>query len=250
MSGEKFTNLVPSEAKFQWNRKRINYLLQNKNINKSRYHPDQNINYFDLGTHEKAQELKWVSNKILSKLPNPYKIFAFEANPKTFNLAKNNISKIDNLEFKNLALVNKAPKSGLVKLYMSDDGLGDSIHWASDLHIDVEAKKLSDVIKNEGIRLVESINIIRMNIEGSEYDVIEDLIETDLIKYFDGFYGMWDDVFKQDKGKYIKFQKILKEIDVYPFPFNGRDMRFPNRKRLIKRSLKNSIFGNTQNYRL
>ena len=80
-----------------------------------------------------------------------------------------------------------------------------------------------------------------MNIEGSEYDVIENLIESDLIKYFDGFYGMWDDVFKLDKEKYRKFQQILKEIGVYPFPFNGRDM--DKRTSLINESLMNSILG-------
>lgn len=235
------TNLVGSSVHLQWDSERINYLLKNKNINKSRYSPNKNINYFDLGTHKFARELNWVFDEVLSKLPNPCRLFAFEANPKTFNIAKNNCSQIDNLKFHNLALVSKVPESGLVRLYTSGEGVGDSIYRKEESYVEVEAKKLSDVIRDEAIRLDECINIIRMNIEGSEFDVIEDLIESDLIKYFDGFYGMWDDVFKLDKEKFKKFNKILKEVGVYPFPFNGRDMGA--KKSLISESLMNSILG-------
>jgi|TARA_B110000495_G_C22835090_1_gene487118 FkbM family methyltransferase len=241
MNEEIFTTLVASKVALQWSPERINYLLANKNLNKSGYSPDKNINYFDLGTHEKAVELNWVADHVLAQLPNPYKIFAFEANPNSYNLAIDNCNQIDNLKFHNIALVSKIPESGSVKLYVSGCGLGDSIYRERNNYIEVEAKKLSDVIRDEDVRLNESINIIRMNIEGCEYDVIEDLIEADLIKYFDGFYGMWDDVFKLDKEKYGKFQKILKEINVYPFPFNGRDMQRENRKALINKSLMNSI---------
>ena len=242
MNQNEITNLVGSADSLQWCPERINYLLQNKNINKSKYSHNKNINYFDLGTYIGAAELKWVANRVLSKLRNPYRIFAFEANPKSFNLAKNKISQINNLEFYNVALVNEIPESRFVKLY-SNDCPGDSIYRKQASYVEVEAKKLSDVIREQDARLEESINIIRMNIEGSEYDVIEDLINADLIKYFDGFYGMWDDVFKLDKQKYKKFQRTLKEIDVYPFPFNGRDMGHENRKKLIYKSLMNSILG-------
>ena len=242
MNENEITTLVPSNPKLQWDPKRINYLLQNKNINKSGYTPNKNINYFDLGTYTQANELKWVVNNILSKLENPYKVFAFEANPASFNLAKNEIDQINNLEFHNVALVNKVPESKFIKLYCNNNP-GDSIYRKAKSYINVQAKKLSDIIREQGVKLEDSINIIRMNIEGSEYDVIEDLIVSDLIKYFDGFYGMWDDVFKIDKVKYKKFQRILKDVDVYPFPFNGRDMNKEHRTKLIYKSLMNSING-------
>jgi FkbM family methyltransferase len=243
MNESVFNNLVNSSGGLQWAAKRIHFLLKNKNINKSGYSPNKNINYFDLGTHKPARELNWVFDEVLSKLPNPFRLFAFEANPKTFNIAKNNCSHIDNLKFHNLALVSKVPESGLVRLYTSSEGGADSIYRKKESYIEVEAKKLSDVIRDEAIRLDECINIIRMNIEGSEFDVIEDLIESDLIKYFDGFYGMWDDVFKLDKEKFRKFNEMLKEVNVHPFPFNGRDMQREKRKALINKSLMNSILG-------
>ena len=246
MNESKITNLVGSSVHLQWDSERISYLLENKNLNKSGYSPNKNINYFDLGTHKRAAELNWVVKKVLSQLPNPYRVFGFEANPDSFNVAINNCNQIDNIKLYNLALVNKIPKSGLIKLFTKSGGLGDSIYrTANKSYTEVEAKKLSDVIKDENIKLDESINIIRMNIEGCEFDVIEDLIETDLIKYFDGFYGMWDDIFKLDKEKFRKFNEMLKEANVHPFPFNGRDMQHEERKTLINKSLRNSIFEKT-----
>jgi len=222
----------------------IRILLVNKNLNKSGYSPNKSINYFDLGTHKKAEELNWVVEEVLSKLPNPYKIFAFEANPDSYNIAINNCNQIDELKLYNLALVNKIPKSGQIKLFTCNNGLGDSIYRTElDSFMEVEAKRLSDVIKNENVKLDESINIIRMNIEGCEFDVIENLIDNDLIKYFDGFYGMWDDVSKIDIERDRRFRKVLKEANVYPFPFNGRDMKHKRRKSLINKSLRNSIMG-------
>src|SRR5580698_3919606 len=57
------------------------------NANKSGYSPEKTINYFDLGTHKNAAELRWTYDELLSKLPNPYKIYAVEANPVSFNQA-------------------------------------------------------------------------------------------------------------------------------------------------------------------
>lgn len=243
MNENKITTLIPStNTKLQWDPKRINYLLQNKNINKSGYSPNKNINYFDLGTYTQAIELKWVVNNVLSKLENPYRVFAFEANHTSFNLAKNETDQINNLELYNVALVNKVPESKFIKLYCNNRP-GDSIYRKTKSYINVQAKKLSDIIREQDVKLEESINIIRMNIEGSEYDVIEDLIESDLIKHFDGFYGTWNDVFKLDNVKYKKLQRMLKDVDVYPFPFNGIDMNKKPRTRLIYKSLMNSITG-------
>ena len=222
----------------------IRILLGNKNLNKSGYSPNKSINYFDLGTHKKAEELNWVVEEVLSKLPNPYKIYAFEANPDSYNIAINNCNHINELKLYNLALVNKIPESGQIKLFRGGNGLGDSIYRTEmNSFIEVKAKKLSEIIRNENVELDGSINILRMNIEGCEFDVIENLIENDLIKHFDGFYGMWDDVSKIDIERDRKFRKVLKEANVYPFPFNGRDMMHKRRKILIRKSLENSILG-------
>ncbi len=215
-----------------------------RNINKRGYSPQKQINYFDLGTHKFANELNWIYEQVFSKLPNPKNIFAFEANPESYNIAVDNVRSIKQLKFFNIALVNNIPKSGHIRLYTHESGEGDSIYRInSNSFVDVPAKRLSDVIKDHNIQLSDSINIIRMNIEGCEFDVIEDLIENDLLKFIDGFYGMWDDVSKIDYEKDKRFRKLMKKVSLYPFPFNGRDMQYNSRKKLIEKSLNYSILG-------
>jgi FkbM family methyltransferase len=222
---------------------RIKLKSKAANINKSGYSPQKTINYFDLGTHNDAFELRWVVDDLLLKLPNPYKIYAFEANPDSYSKAIINTNYIRNLKFYNVALVNQKPESGKIRLFTGGNGHADSIYRNTVSYVEVPAQKISDIIKNEKIDLEKGINILRMNIEGAEYDVINDLIENDLIKYFDGFYGMWDDLSKINYEKSKEFRKLLKNKNIFPYPFNGRDMNIKMRTDLIKMSLEKSIFG-------
>lgn len=223
---------------------KIKLKLNNKNINRRGYSPHKQINYFDLGTHKFAKEVLWVAENIFPELPNPKNIFAFEANPESYEIAQSKLKSIKNLKLFNFALVKDVPASGHIRLYKEGNGLGDSIYRIqSKSFIDVPAKQLSRVIKEENIRLSEGINIIRMNIEGSEFEVIEDLKKNNLLEFIDGFYGMWDDLSKINYEQDKRFRKLLKLMKVSPFPFNGRDLRFSYRKNLIKKSILYSILG-------
>lgn len=222
----------------------LSTIFSGRNTNKRGYTKDKQVNYFDLGTHEKANEINWISKEVFPGLSNPVKIYAFEANPFSYKKASKNTEGVANMTFYNMALVSEIPESKSIRLYIAGDGLGDSIYRSeSENYIDVEARKLSEVIKTEGIELENSVNILRMNIEGAEYDVIKDLVDSGLVKHFDAFYGMWDDLskisYEQDKG----FRELMKRGGIHPFPFNGRDMKHPVRLKLIRRKLKRTIFG-------
>ena len=211
------------------------------NSNVSGYSAQKTINYFDLGTHEDAYELRWVYDEVLSKLPNPYKILAFEANPTSHEKAAGHTSYIPGLKVINVALINDIPESGLIRLFTAGKGLADSIYRKGKSYVDVPAKRLSDIIKEEKIDLKNGINILRMNIEGAEYDVIQDLIDSDLVKYFDGFFGMWDDLSKIDYNKDAEFVKMLNDNGIHPYPFNGRDIKVSERMDLIKIAFEQSV---------
>ena len=211
------------------------------NINSSGYTTEKTINYFDIGTHEDANELRWTYDEVLSKLPNPYKILTFEANPTSYQKAADHIKYIPNLKIINAALLYNIPESGTIRLFTARKGLGDSIYRKTASYVDVPARRLSDIIKEEKIDLEKGINILRMNIEGAEYDVIQDLIDNDLVKYFDGFYGMWDDLSKINYEKDVEFIKMLNKNGIHPYPFNGRDIKIKPRMDLIKMSLEQSI---------
>jgi hypothetical protein len=94
------------------------------------------------------------------------------------------------------------PSSGKVTLYKdSGRGSGDSLYRESDSYEEVDATRLSDWLLRRNIILQRGICLLRMNIEGAEYDVIKDLVESGLARNIDGYYGMWDDVFKIDQQR-------------------------------------------------
>ena len=214
------------------------------NVNNRGYTAKKTINFFDLGTHKNAYELRWAYDEVLSKLPNPCKLYAFEANPVSYQQAIVETKNIPGLKMFNVALVNNIPVNGMIRLYTMGDGLGDSIYRSEESnYVDVPAKKFSAILKEEKIDLANSINILRMNVEGAEYEIIKDIIENDLVKFFSGFYGMWDDLSKIDYDKSEEFRQTLTDAGIYTYPFNGRDMKRKPRTDLIKLSLERSIFG-------
>ena len=202
------------------------------------------INYFDLGIHKEAAELNWVLKQILQKQNRSFMIYGFEANPFTYKQVLDNIPKVKNLQLYNYAIINNKHPSGKIKLYTSKNGLSDSIYRSNyDNYVEVPAIKLSDFIYQKHINLSKSVNILRMNIEGAEFDVLQDLINEGLIKYFHRFYGMWDDVSKIDHAKDIQFRKTLKEHNIKPVPLNGRDLQSNARLKIIKKDF-NIIINN------
>jgi hypothetical protein len=99
-----------------------------------------------------------------------------------------------------LALGYEIPLGGSIRLY--DDGgfgLGDSIYGKGERNEEVQAVRLSDWLKKEaGLDQGRFIRLLRMNIEGAEYEVIGDLFDRGLTSRMAGFYGLWDDVGKID----------------------------------------------------
>ena len=80
-----------------------------------------------------------------------------------------------------------------------------------------------------------------MNIEGAEYDVIEDLVESQLARYISGYYGMWDDVSKIDMQRDDRFRAFLAKNQIHPFTFNGRDIPWAVRMSCIEYDINTSV---------
>jgi len=197
------------------------------------------LNYFDLGTHRQANELVFFIEHILPQFNCSCNIYAFEAWKEFYEEAKEKTKKYKNVRIFNLALSDAIPSSGLVRLYyFGQDGLGNSVYRErNQIYEDVQACRLSDFIQEHKISLEGAVNILRMNIEGSEFDVISDLVKSGLRKYFDGFYGMWDDVWKIDPTKDVLFITMMKKARIRTVPFNGRDLGYPSRLKMIKENM-------------
>lgn len=209
-------------------------LFHNPKVQRNNY--ARHINYFDIGLHKEASELRWVLDTVLQQQDCSFTAYGFEANPDSYEQARQCVPQANNIRLYNYAIINEQPPSGTIKLYISKKGLSDSIYRDNfGEHIEVPAIKFSDFIQKENIDLVNSINVLRMNIEGAEYDVIQDLINSKLLQYFDRLYGMWDDVSKTDHSKDLHFRMIMKKHNIHQVPLNGRDLRIQSRLGIIKK---------------
>ena len=141
------------------------------------------IRYFDFGLH-KGTELMWIQD-ILPKLTEDYEIYGFEACKKYYDLVKSekhfNLNK-EHTKLYHFAISNKNED---IKLYHHKNSVGHSIYDSKncvnkDSFEIVSGLKFSTWLKNEEIDLDLSFNIIRINIEGAEYDLFNDLIENKL----------------------------------------------------------------------
>jgi len=176
------------------------------------------INYFDLGIYKDALELDNIYNFLKSR-EIQYKLYGIEANPKYCDEAKKKFDKIKEISFHNIAICSK-DKS--IKLYISG-GRGDSIYdskgnLSNKNSITVQGKKFSTFIKENNIKLEGNINIIKINIEGAEWDFFNDIIDNNLLKHISLFIGRGHDPHKVkefvDNGTNIKYDNLLKENNI------------------------------------
>jgi len=226
--------------------RRASMLGPAKLFSKKRISNDIPILYFDMGTHEAAKELDVMVNNILPSICQNFRAYGFEASLGLFEKAKEKFAGRTNIDFVNAAVGYMIPKDGKIRLFIDPvDGQGNSIYRANYTEYEeVEAIRFSDWLCQENIDLKNSICILRMNIEGAEYDVIMDLIDSGLVKYIDGYYGSWDDVAKIDKERDDEFQVLLEENHISPLCFDERDYKLSLRMiraRCIQYDIRTSI---------
>lgn len=160
------------------------------------------IRYFDFGLH-KGTELMWFQD-IIPKFSNDYEIYGFEACKKYYDLVKSEklftLNKI-NTKIYNLAI---SSKNENIKLYHHKNSVGHSIYDTKngvnkDTFEIVKGVKFSSWLNENNINLTNSFNIIRVNIEGAEYDLFNDLIENNLYDKISIYCGDGKDTSKVDE---------------------------------------------------
>jgi FkbM family methyltransferase len=183
----------------------------------------QRVLYIDCGTHVHGREVnraaRWLARADL-------RILAFEANPAHHAEAARNLSDIDGLDLRNAALVGPGYDAPDVELFLDhEDGRGDSLLGERNTgpSVLVPAIRLSDILRTHDWPLETTVVLLRMNIEGAERFVIEDLVEADMDKHIDGFYGMWDDLSKVNPAADEEFRRLLRSRRIRKVTFNDRD---------------------------
>ena len=213
-------------------------------IGTPRVPPDIPVLYFDLGTHRKARELSFMVYKVLPTVCDRFTAYGFEAFRPFWEEAREQFTDRPDVRLINGALCHFAmPLSGTIKLYkVQADGLGASIYREGEAEYEeVAAMRFSDWLRDNDMTLRTSICLLRMNIEGAEFDVIQDLVDHGLAEFIDGYYGMWDDTSKIDPRRGEELRALLTANKIAPFTFNGRDLRFAARKQCIAYDVFTSI---------
>lgn len=205
--------------------------------------------YFDLGTHSEAKELTFMVEKVLPVATEDYRAFGFEASAALFEKAKEHLDSIKHVTMLNLAVCEKKPKGGKLKLYKDNlTGLGNSIYRNLEAEFEsVEAIPLSEFIHGNSIDIRKNICLLRMNIEGAEFDVIKDLVSSGLAASVDGYFGVWEDVFKTDSQRGDEFYSLLLANHISPVTFNGSDFLVPMRLSLVKYDIRTAIISGVKN---
>ncbi|MDJ0799802.1 MAG: FkbM family methyltransferase [Calothrix sp. MO_167.B12] len=197
--------------------------------------PDNiSILYLDVGTHKEGSELLLVVDEILPPICNNFEAYGFEANQESFEQIAKKFADRENVQLIHKALVHNLPSNGKIKLYKDmGSGLADSIYRHTTQYEEVECMRLSDFLIESRLIKDNRIVLLRMNIEGAEYDVIQDLVENKLNNCIDGYFGMWDDVSKIDIGRDAEFRTFLAKHQINSFTFNGRDLYWSFRRKCI-----------------
>jgi hypothetical protein len=168
--------------------------------------------------------------EILPSIANKYEAFGFEASQQFFTELQTKFVGIENVTLLHKALCLSVPPNNKLKLYLAPigEGVANSIYRSNfGNYEEVDAIKFSDWLRQQNFDLEKSICLLRMNIEGAEFDVISDLIESGMIKYIDGYFGSWDDVGKIDMQKDEQFRALLKEHNIKKISFSEGDLDSP-----------------------
>jgi hypothetical protein len=197
--------------------------------------------YVDCGVHKFGEQLRamddWFGDQYELQL------VGFEASAEHHRDALENLADLEHLDLRQLALVGPDATEDHVRLYKgARDGKADSLHRAGPRYEVVPAERLSTVLERDyGAWLTDAPLLLRMNIEGSEYDVIADLVRSGMSARIDGYFGMWDDVSKLDPERDRAFRRLLKDNRISSVTFNDRDLRHGLRRRAVRLALDTSL---------
>jgi FkbM family methyltransferase len=175
-----------------------------------RYRYDYDLNedsvVFDVGGYE---------GKFSKKIEQDFncKIFIFEPIKYYYELIVNKFSSNSNVKVYNFGL---SKLNEDIKIFHSNDA--SSIFKESDSYEIIKSKNISDFINENSIK---KIDLLKLNIEGSEYDLLERLIEDNKLHIIDNiqvqFHTFIDNCIERRNNIREKLRKTHHETYCYDF---------------------------------
>jgi FkbM family methyltransferase len=200
--------------------------------------------HIDCGVHEDGLEIRCLERWLGDR--RELRVIAFEAGSRQFAAAGAALAGLPNLDLRHEAVVGPDHIGPTVTLYRSieaDRGYADSTFPPGECDPECEtvpAVRLSDVLRSSQAAHAGPV-ILRMNIEGAELAVIEDLIAAGLHRRIDGYYGMWDDLSRIDAALDARLRETLRDHGIATLTFNGRDLGYALRRLAIRIDVASSI---------
>jgi len=201
------------------------------------------VYYFDLGLYN-ATELKWITEDIFPELNiTNYHAYGFEPCKKSYESINQYFKNNNKITILNKAISNNSETKKLYYSMESDEGhsLYSSKFNVSEKNYEyVECIKFSEFLYSLK-DINKTFNIVRLNIEGAEWDLFNDLINAGLKDNINIFCGAGDDVKKIEeyKSRINEYYHLLSKnnINIYQFCAIYRNSK-ENIKNMIKKSLK------------
>ena len=206
------------------------------------------INFFDLGSFD-GMESKIILDVFEELNIDDFRVYAFEPCLDSFNKIKNLIGENNNVVLVNAGISDKNDKS---KLYHSFSGneVGHSIFSTKNNvfendYEEIDVVKFSDWCNKENVLVSECLNIIKFNIEGAEWHLINDLIDSNLIQHIHIFCGDGIDIYKiAELNKFVDdYELKLKKFNINIIPFSAQGYeneisRVSDEKNILKNKIK------------
>jgi len=183
------------------------------------------LNYFDLGTFNGVEVKLFVDMCKRLNITN-YKIYCFEANKEMYDGLKKTFTDT------RVVILNKAIADGnkVVNLYLDGKrGKGNSI-FSTKSNVnennfkEVDGILFSDWISKNVVNFKYSFNIVRFNIEGAEWFLMNDIVKQNIVKYINIFAGshIGPDMPRvgELKDKVKDYEKLLKDNNIKIEIFN------------------------------
>ena len=207
------------------------------------------VNYFDLGLHT-GLELKYILTHILTphKKVIDFQAYGFEASKKFALRLKEQYHPQPEL---NTTIIHKAISNteDNIKLYrvnleIQPNEVGNSIfrtkNNVTDEYEEVEGIIFSKWLKENVPDYEEHFNILKVNIEGAEWHLFNDMVDNDMLQYFPVILGAGHDVDKVSELDSDKYWKLIKDnnINIHRFVADWRTELNANISEIIRKEFK------------
>ena len=192
------SNFEKTVAKFKKDNKKDDLMLD--------YGLDENSLVFDVGGY-KGQG---ASDLFSMYLPT---IYIFEPRAEYAQAIEKRFKKNNKIKVFNFGLSNKKSED---YIYFNDDG--STLFLKNKQKEKVKLESISDFIKNNNIK---KIDLLKLNIEGGEYEVLDDLINSGLLNIITNLQVQFHNFFPNAKKKMLGIHKELLKTHhlVYQYEF-------------------------------